>query len=67
MDREPRSGAASYMLSKMCRKCRPIYRDSPEVVWIPNKTNPVGQLEHNMCHGCVTAAQIHDYLNNIGL
>ena len=67
MDREPRSGAASYMLSKMCGKCTPIYLADPEVVWFPNKTNPIGALEHNMHHGCVTAAQIHHFLSNMGM
>jgi len=67
MNEEPRNGSASYMLTKMCRRCRPIYLDNPEVVWFPNKSNPIGALEHDMHHGCVTAAQIHHFLNNMDL
>lgn len=64
MDRRPRDRPATRMISRMCSPCRTFYRNNPEAIWIPNPSNPIA--DDDMCHGCVTNAQVASYLQSQG-
>ena len=64
MDRRPRDRPASRMITRMCSPCRIFYRNNPEAIWVPNPSNPIA--DDDMCHGCVTNAQVASYLQSQG-